>query len=68
MITFAAEYDRRGSYGYFEEIHSIVTASTRSEALGLLLNQYPETDVCWWNLTPLSLEAGEIYTLHRRES
>lgn len=47
---FMCYYYRSYGYGAYDDIMCITTANTESEALGLVLQYYPETQATYWGI------------------
>lgn len=62
LILFKGDYryipPGMGGYEYREEFSELAMARTESEALGLFLEENPETHSPWWTVYPL--ETGVI--------
>jgi hypothetical protein len=56
------KYGSRGGYDSWE-IATVVVANTTQEALGLLLNQYPDTYVENWEIDTVDINKVEIKEL-----
>ena len=50
LKVYLCSYYRSHGWGAFEEIYAICFANTESEALGLLLTDYPQTDTYYWSI------------------
>ena len=58
MMTFIGNYEVSGSYGYYDNRYCVVIAETKEVALGLVLEEYPDTMARDWEI----LEVG--YGIH----
>ena len=60
MKTFFAHYEYippgPGGYEYRETSQAFVNAETESQALGFLLNQFPQTSVHWWKFAEIDTQ------------
>lgn len=50
LPIFLCSYYKSYGFGAFDEIYAMCFANTEQEALGLILTEYPKTDVKNWSI------------------
>jgi len=69
MLVFDSTWTRhhRVTYSYTQYINAIAVANTEVEALGLLLNAYPDTNSDEWKLTQIDIATPNVVYMDRGE-
>lgn len=66
MKTFIAEYNRTGSYGFYDERWLVVIAETSSVAMGLALEKEPDTEGRDWTIREINSEVSKAHRITSR--
>lgn len=61
MKVWRAEYYWGGGYGAYQSYYAVVVAETKSVALGLVLEEYADTDAEGWELSEIDTTAAEVH-------
>ena len=60
-LIFEAWYYEGFGYGAVRKVNAIVTANTREEGLGLLLERYQDTKAMYWTMALIDLSPIGVY-------
>ena len=68
MKVWIASYNWHGSWGAFQEYEAVVVGETKEVALGLILEEFPNTDASIWAINEIDTNTAKAHYISQRSS